>query len=74
MKEYDVVEVIAEKEKYAKKGVHAGMRGRIMMPQKIGGAWFVIFSGEVKQIGQLAVFQDIECIIKAEDLKLIETE
>ena len=37
MKEMDCVEVIVEKEKYAKKGVHKGMQGWICYDKKVRG-------------------------------------
>ena len=43
MKEYDRVELIVEKEKYAKEGVHKGMNGWIWDPRKIEGLWLVCF-------------------------------
>ncbi len=42
MKEYDIVEVTVEKEKYAKQGVHKGMRGTILDPRNIDGQWLFI--------------------------------
>ena len=35
MKELNYVEVIVEKEKYAREGVHKGMRGTILDPRNI---------------------------------------
>ena len=43
MKEYDRVELIVEKEKYAKEGVHKGMNGWICDSRKIDGLWLVCF-------------------------------
>ena len=43
MKEYDRVELIVEKEKYAKEGVHKGMNGWICDPRKIDGLGLVFF-------------------------------
>lgn len=65
MKYLDCVEVIVEKEKYAKAGVHKGMHGIIWMEESIDGAWDVFFDllGEHAPIGDIA--------IKEEDLKLI---
>ena len=60
MKEYDYVEVIVEKEKYAKQGVHKGMRGTILDPRKINGMWLVFFDDDPDGTP-----------IKEEDLKLI---
>ena len=65
MKELDCVEVITEKEKYAKHGVHAGMQGWICDPRSIDGTWLVNFPryGEQDDIATLA--------IKEEDLRLL---
>lgn len=66
MKEIDNVEVIAEKEKYAKYGVHKGMQGWICDDRNINGCWLVNFP----QCGEKA---DIaETPVKEEDLKLID--
>lgn len=60
MKEYDIVEVIVEKEKYAKEGVHKGMQGVILDPRNIDGQWLVFFEDD-----------PYGTAIKEEDLKLI---
>ena len=43
VKEYDRVELIVEKERYAKEGVHKGMDGIICDPQKVNDTWLVSF-------------------------------
>ena len=43
MKYLDCVEVIVEKEKYAKHGVHKGMQGVIWLEECIDGEWDVYF-------------------------------
>ena len=43
MQEMDCVEVIVEKETYAKEGVHKGMQGWICDPQFVNGTWLVNF-------------------------------
>lgn len=65
-KELAPVEVIVEKEKYAKEGVHKGMHGWICMPEHDDGCWLVNFPqyGEHRDIGTIS--------IKEEDLKLID--
>lgn len=65
MKELDCVEVIVEKEKYARYGVHKGMQGWICDPRSIDGTWLVNFPqyGEKDDIATLDV--------KEEDLKEI---
>lgn len=65
MKYLDCVEVIVEKEKYTKYGVHKGMHGVIWLEESIDGTWDVFFDllGEHAPIGDIA--------IKEEDLKPI---
>lgn len=65
MKYLDCVEVIVEKEKYAKYGVHKGMHGVIWLEESIGETRDVFFDllGEHAPIGDIA--------IKEEDLKPI---
>ena len=43
MKEMDIVEVIVEKEKYAKEGVHKGMQGWICDERKVNDTWLINF-------------------------------
>lgn len=66
MKEINNVEVIAEKEKYAKYGVHKGMQGWIYDDRNINGCWLVNFP----QCGEKADIAEIP--VKEEDLKLID--
>ncbi len=65
MKEVDCVEVIVEKETYAKEGIHIGMQGWICDPRSIDGTWLVNFPqyGEKDDIATLD--------IKEEDLRLL---
>ncbi len=65
MKEMDCVEVIVEKERYAKHGVHKGMQGWICLDDKSFGYWLVCFPqyGEKDNIATISV--------KEEDLKEI---
>ena len=57
MKEMDCVEVIVEKEKYAKQGVHKGMQGWICDSRNINSSWLVNFPqcGEKQDIATIAV-------------------
>ncbi|NCE63925.1 hypothetical protein D1159_04835 [Pseudoflavonifractor sp. 524-17] len=57
MKELDCVEVIVEKPKYAKEGVHKGMQGWICDPRSLGGTWLVNFPqyGEKSDIATLSI-------------------
>ena len=65
MKYLDCVEVIVEKEKYAKYGVHKGMQGVIWLEENINGEWNVLFP-------QYGPKEDIaEISIKEEDLILL---
>ena len=67
MKEFDCIEVIVEKEKYAKEGVHKGMQGWICHPDVRNGYRLVNFP-------QLGDKEDIATIpIKEEDMKWIES-
>ncbi len=65
MKYLDCVEVIVEKEKYAKHGVHKGMQGVIWLEECIDGEWDVYFTqyGEKEDIAEIC--------IKEEDLMLL---
>ncbi len=65
MKEMDCVEVIVEKEKYAKHGVHKGMQGWICLDECNFGYWLVCFPqmGEKNNIATIS--------IKEEDMKEI---
>ncbi len=65
MKYLDCVEVIVEKEKYAKHGVHKGMQGVIWLEKCIDGEWDVYFPqyGEKEDIAEIS--------IKEEDLILL---
>lgn len=65
MKLMDCVEVIVEKNKYAKEGVHKGMQGVIWESESNNGAWVVLFPqyGEKEDIADL--------YINEEDLRLL---
>ena len=65
MKMMDCVEVIVEKEKYAKEGVHKGMQGWICLDDNSNGTWLVNFPqfGEKPDIAEIPVNE--------EDMKLI---
>ena len=65
MKELDTVEVIVEKECYAKEGVHQGMQGWICDDRCVNGFWLVNFP----QCGEKDDIAEID--IKESDLKLI---
>ena len=65
MKEMDCVEVVVEKDKYTKWGVHKGMQGWICDSECIQGCWLVDFPqyGEKDDIAMIS--------IREEDLKKI---
>ena len=65
MKMMDCVEVIAEKEKYVKDGVHKGMQVWICLENNSNGTWLVNFPqyGEKEDIAEIS--------INEKDLKLI---
>ena len=65
MEVLDCVEVIVEKEIYAREGVHLGMQGWICFEQCVEGYWLVNFPqcGEKDDIAEIS--------IKEEDIKLI---
>lgn len=65
MKMMDCVEVIVEKDKYAKDGVHKGMQGWICLEDNSNETWLVNFPqyGEKDDIAEISV--------KEKDLKLI---
>lgn len=65
MKMLDPVEVIVEKESYARDGVHKGMQGWICLEQKTEGYWLVNFP----QCGEKDDIAEID--IREEDLKEI---
>ena len=57
MKMMDCVEVIVEKEKYVRDGVHKGMQGWICLEQRNAGYWLVNFPqyGEKEDIAEISV-------------------
>lgn len=65
MKMMDCVEVITEKQSYAREGVHLGMQGWICLEQRTAGYWLVNFPqyGDKEDIAEIS--------IKEEDLKLL---
>lgn len=58
-REYDVVELIVEEEKYSKHGIHKGMKGVVMEKYAIKNKWLVIFSDDFgKDIADICVHQN----------------
>lgn len=64
LKEYDSVELIAEKPAYAKHGVHKGMAGCVMESYAVDNEWYVVFNDDNGEY-----IADI--CVKEEDLKKI---
>lgn len=56
----DCVEVIVEKEKYAKEGVHKGMQGWICLDECSNGYWLVNFPqyGEKDDIAEISIREE----------------
>lgn len=65
MKMLDCVEIIVEKDKYVKRGVHRGMQGVIWEPECNNGEWVVL----IPRYGEKADIADL--YIKEEDLRLL---
>ena len=66
VKEYDKVELIVEKPKYAIEGVHKGMTGCVMSSYAINNEWLIVFSED-------GTGEDIaEICVDREDFKVIE--
>lgn len=65
MKLMDCVELIVEKSKYAKEGVHKGMQGVIWDSERKDGAWVVLFPqcGEKEDIADLYINEDDLCLL-----------
>ena len=75
MKEMDTVEVIVEKEKYAKEGVHKGMQGWICYDDGSNEEWLVNFPqyGEKPDIATISVKEeDLILLPKGMDAKVNE--
>ena len=63
MRECAWVRVIVEKEEYARKGVHKGMVGIILLPQIYEGEWLVGFDQEDLSMIDLSILEsDIELL------------
>ncbi len=69
MKELDCVEVIAEKDRYTREGVHKGMQGWICDPRSIDGTWLVNFPqyGENPDIATLDIDEEDLIIVPIMD-------
>ena len=71
MKELDCVEVIVEKPKYAKEGVHKGMQGWICHPDCVDGYWLVKFpqSGDKTDIAEIDIKEEDMTEVPIMDVK-----
>ena len=67
LREYDSVKVLVEKEQYAKFGVHQGMIGTILEPEKIDGGWMVYFADETgaDTIAYRIQEKDLELVLRS---------
>lgn len=74
MKEFDCVEVIVEKEKYARDGVHKGMQGWICWNESIDTSWLVSFPqyGEKPNIATIGIKEKDLMIISKMDARMNE--
>ena len=74
MKMMDCVELIVEKSKYAKEGVHKGMQGVIWEPECKNGCWVVLFPqyGDKEDIADLYISEDDLKIIPVMDARVNE--
>ena len=75
MQEMDRVEVIVEKETYAKEGVHKGMQGWICDPQFVNGTWLVDFPqwGEKDDIAMISILEtDLKLLPNGMDARVNE--
>ena len=74
MKYLDCVEVMVEKEEYAKEGVHKGMQGIIWSEESMDGEWDVYFVqyGEKEDIAEIYM-QEVDLVqIPKMDAKINE--
>lgn len=67
VKEYDKVELLVEKPKYAIEGVHKGAYGCVLFPYAIEGRWGILFYnvGENND-------QEVEINVDREDFRIVE--
>ena len=74
MREMDCVEVIVEKEKYIKHGVHIGMQGWICHEKSINGSWLVDFPQPMDkpQIATIGIHETDMKVIPQMDARINE--
>ena len=67
VKEYDKVELLVEKPRYAVEGVHKGAHGCVLFPYAIEGRWGILFYNVGKNNDE-----EIELNVDREDFKIVE--
>ena len=67
VKEYDKVELLVEKSKYAFEGVHKGAQGCVLFPYAIEGRWGILFYNVGENHDE-----EVELNVDREDFKVIE--
>jgi len=74
MKYLDCVEVIVEKEKHSKHGVHKGMQGVIWLEERVDGEWDVYFPqyGDNPDIAEISIEEDLILLPNGMDAKTNE--
>ena len=72
MKEYDCVQLIVDKKRYAESRIYKGMYGTIVLPECKNGAWEVEFHGVEPWYDEKGLFQCGIISVKEEDLLLIK--
>lgn len=74
MKMMDCVEIIVEKGKYAKNGVHKGMQGWICLDDCTDGYWLVNFPqcGEKDDVAEISINEKDMITIPAMNAKINE--
>lgn len=74
MKEFDCVEVIIEKERYVREGVHIGMQGWICFDECSDGYWLVNFPqyGSKRDIATISVKEEDLTVISKMDARINE--
>lgn len=74
MKMMDNIEVIVEKEKYAREGVHKGMQGWICLEDNSNGYWLVNFPqyGEKDDIAEISIREEDMKVVKILNVRVNE--
>lgn len=74
MKMMDCIEIIVEKKKYAKNGVHKGMQGWICLDDCTDGYWLVNFPqcGEKDDVAEISINENDMITISAINAEINE--